>query len=310
MRFVKLHGAGNDYVVVDARHLEMDWPTVARAVCHRHFGIGADGLIVVLSSHQADLRMRMFNPDGSEAEMCGNGIRCFAKFALERGIATPREGGLRVETLAGIRTVEPVWHNGKVVRARVGMGKPVLSALAVPVDPSQRLVPVGQRASTLYGASPQGAGYSAPPPDMAFDWPLVLEGRAFTFTAVSMGNPHAVAFLEEPVDAFPLAHYGPLAERHPLFPRRVNFEVVNVLDRCHLKARVWERGAGETLACGTGACAVAVAARLHGYIEDKVDISLPGGTLTVEWDGTGEVLLEGPVEEVFEGQWLRPWGGK
>lgn len=310
MRFVKLHGAGNDYVVVDARQLEMDWSAVARAVCHRHFGVGADGLILVLPAQQADLRMRMFNPDGSEAEMCGNGIRCFAKFALERGIVPASKETLEVETLAGLRAVKPLWRNGRVVRARVGMGKPVLSAQAVPVDLAHRLVPVGQRAATLHVTSPHGTGYSAPPSDMAFDWPLVLDGKAFTFTAVSIGNPHAVAFLEEPVDEFPLAHYGPLAERHPLFPRRVNFEVVNVMDRHHLKVRVWERGAGETLACGTGACAVAVAARLHGYIEDKVDINLPGGILTVQWDGVGEVLLEGPVEEVFEGEWLRPLGGQ
>ncbi|GBD10930.1 Diaminopimelate epimerase [bacterium HR23] len=310
MRFSKLHGAGNDYVVVDARHLALDWPQVARSVCHRRFGVGADGLILVLPSQKAHLRMRMFNPDGSEAEMCGNGIRCFAKFALERGIAPREAPALRVETLAGIRTVEPLWANGKVVRARVNMGKPGLKAEAVPVDPAHRLVPVGQRASTLYGATPSGPGYASPPPDMAFDWPLVLEGRSFTFTAVSMGNPHAVVFLEEPVDAFPLAHFGPLVERHPLFPRRVNFEVANLVDRRHLKVRVWERGAGETLACGTGACAVAVSARLHGYIEDQVDITLPGGVLTVFWDGEGEVLLEGPVEEVFEGEWLRPWGGQ
>lgn len=310
MRFAKLHGAGNDYVVVDARGLDMDWAAVARAVCHRRFGVGADGLILVLPSRQADLRMRIFNPDGSEAEMCGNGIRCFAKFSLERGIGPSACKAFAVETLAGIRKVEPVWSNGKVVGARVNMGKPILSAEAVPVEPSQRLVPVGQRAATLYGVNPAGKGYASPPADMAFDWPLVLEGKAFTFTAVSMGNPHAVVFLEEPVDDFPLHHYGPLAERHPLFPRRVNFEVVHVVDRGHVKVRVWERGVGETLACGTGACAVAVAARLHGYINDQVDIILPGGTLTVFWDGAGEVLLEGPVEEVFEGIWLRSWGGE
>ncbi|MCS7206553.1 MAG: diaminopimelate epimerase [Dehalococcoidia bacterium] len=308
MRFSKLHGAGNDYVVVDARNSDMDWPMVARAVCHRHFGVGSDGLILVLPSQRAEVRMRIFNPDGSEAEMCGNGIRCLAKFVLERGIVPSAQKALRVETLAGVRTVEPFWHNGKVVRARVSMGAPILAAEAVPVDPSQRLVPVGQRAATLYGSTPRGTGYSSPPPDMAFDWPLVLEGRAFTFTAVSMGNPHAITFLDEPVETFPLHRYGPLAEHHPLFPRRVNWEVVNVRDRKRLQVRVWERGAGETLACGTGACAVAVAARLHGYVDDTVDINLPGGVLTVHWDGAGEVILEGPVEEVFEGQWLRPWG--
>jgi diaminopimelate epimerase len=290
VRFGKLHGAGNDYIVVDARRLSLDWPAVARTLCHRHYGVGADGLLLALPSSRADVGMRIFNPDGSEAEMCGNGIRCLVKFALERGIIPWKERVL-VETAAGIRVVVPLWRDGGVVRARVGMGKPILRAAEVPVD-------------VAHPSARKGGG------EMALGWPLEVEGRAFAFTGVSMGNPHAVVFLEEPVEAFPLDRYGPGVERHPLFPRRVNFEVVNVLDRGRLKVRVWERGAGETLACGTGACAVAVAARLHGYVEDRVDVLLPGGTLTVSWDGTGEVVLEGPVEEVFEGRWLGPLGEK
>ena len=302
MDFAKMHGAGNDFVVVDARELEREWGALAAAVSDRHFGVGSDGLLLVLPSDVADLRMRMFNPDASEGEMCGNGIRCFAKFAVERGLVSLRDGSFTAETGAGVLEVTPVMRDGHVVRARVNMGRPILTPELVPVDPAQRLVPIGAGHATAHAGSGASARYYNPT-DIVFDWPLAVPGHSFAITGVSMGNPHAVTFLDTPVEEFALEQIGPLVEHHPLFPNRVNFEVVNVVDRAHLNARVWERGAGLTLACGSGACAVAVAARLHGYTDEQVSVQLPGGTLNLSWDGEGDVFMEGPVELVFEGQW-------
>jgi diaminopimelate epimerase len=223
--------------------------------------------------------MRMFNPDGSEAEMCGNGIRCLAKYAVERGIATPTDGAITVDTLAGRLRCEVSGADGRVERVRVSMGRPRLAPDEIPVL----------------------AESSGP----VLDLPVRVEGGDFRVTCVSMGNPHAVHFTEEPVEAIDLEHIGPRVEHHSAFPRRVNFEVANVLGRDRLRMRVWERGAGLTLACGTGACATAVAARLRGLVDDVVDVELPGGTVRIEWDGAGEVYLSGPAETVFEGRWLR-----
>jgi diaminopimelate epimerase len=280
MQFTKMHGTGNDFVMVDASEFSADWEALARAVCDRHFGAGSDGLILALPAAEADLRMRMFNPDGSEAEMCGNGIRCLAKYAVERGIATPKRGAIVVDTLAGRLRCEVFGENGVIDRVRVSMGAPRFAPNEIPV----------------------AAESSGPVRDL----PVRVEGGDFRVTCVSMGNPHAVYFAEQPVGEIDLGTVGPRVEHHPLFPRRVNFEVVNVLDRDRLRMRVWERGAGMTLACGTGACATAVAARLHGLVDDIVDIELPGGVVRIEWDGQGEVYLSGPAETVFEGQWLRP----
>jgi diaminopimelate epimerase len=249
----------------------------------RHFGIGSDGLILIMESEKADLKMRMFNADGSEGEMCGNGIRCFAKYAIERDIAQPGDSGLHVETLAGIRTIVPVIDRSKVVRARVAMGAPHLEPGEVPV--------------TLPSPPQKNVGSAV------VDYPVEIGGASLKLSFVSMGNPHAVAFIQQPVDEFPLHTIGPQVERHPMFPRRVNFEIVNVLSRDHLRARVWERGSGETMACGTGACGIAVASRLLGLTGDSVDITLPGGTLNISWDGQGEVYMEGDAVEVFEGEW-------
>lgn len=283
MKFTKMHGAGNDYIYIDARRMDEDWPTLSRTMSDRHFGIGGDGIILILDSDQADLRMRMFNADGSEGEMCGNGIRCFAKYAIEREIVAMTDDGLTVETLAGIRTVHPIYGSGTVDGARVSMGLPLLNPNDIPVslDPSM---------------ANDGAGPILKYPIHPGDFRLFL---AF----VSMGNPHAVTYIDQPVGEFPLRNIGPLVEGHPMFPRRVNFEIVNFVDSSHLNARVWERGSGETMACGTGACAIAVASRLQGLTDDRVDITLPGGTLTIEWDGEGEVYLEGPATEVFNGEW-------
>ncbi len=282
MKFTKMHGAGNDYVYVDARSQEQDWPELARRMSDRHFGVGSDGLILIKGSDVADLRMSMFNADGSEAEMCGNGIRCFVKYAVDRSIVSGSNGSVSVETLAGIRNIIPISEDGTVTGARVSMGPPILTPDEVPV----KLDSAGE-----YGSGP------------VLEYPFEMDGYDLPLSFVSMGNPHAVTFIDTSVAEFPLLTVGPKVETHPIFPRRVNFEIVNVDNPTHLTARVWERGSGETLACGTGACGIAVASILGGHSDNTVDITLPGGTLKVDWDGQGEVYLEGPAEEVFSGEW-------
>ena len=277
-----MHGAGNDYIYLDARDMEEDWSNLSRTMSDRHFGIGSDGLILIMNSDTADLRMRMFNSDGSEGEMCGNGIRCFAKYAIDHGIVPTTTTSLQIDTLAGLRTVTPTYKNKLVDGAQVTMGVPRLDPADIPVSLDPAIA--GSRGPIL--------NYAIHPGDF----------RLF-LTFVSMGNPHAVTFIDQPVSEFPLHNIGPLVERHPMFPQRVNFEIVNVVDDTHLIARVWERGSGETMACGTGACAIAVASKLLGLTQDKIDITLPGGTLNISWDGETEVLMEGPAEEVFTGEW-------
>lgn len=262
-----MQGAGNDFVLVDGLNgLSADWPDLARRMCDRHFGIGADGLLLVEPSSGADYRMAMWNPDGSESEMCGNGIRCFGRYLLD-GPAAGREA-LRIETGAGLLTV----------RARGGwlqasMGRPVLNGPDIPVRTEANPV------------------LDLPLPDLDL-----------TVTCVSMGNPHAVQFVDE-VEAIDLAALGPRVEHHPLFPRRTNFHVCQVISHGALKMRTWERGAGLTLACGTGAAATAVAARLHGLTDDTVRMHVPGGQLELAWDGAGEVFMSGPADYVFAGNW-------
>ena len=286
MKFTKMQGAGNDYIFIDARDdglTRADWPALSRAMSDRHFGVGGDGIILFLPSQIADLKMRMFNADGSEGEMCGNGIRCFVKHAVDRGMVASGPAPVRVETLAGVRSIEPVLDGDSVVGARVAMGEPRLSPEDVPVKlPEER----GERVA--------GA---------VVNYPVEIDATHLKLSFVSMGNPHAVAFLEDPVDEFPLHVLGPQVERHSMFPNRVNLEIVNLAGDGRLTARVWERGSGETLACGTGACAIGVASRLLGHTGDMVDITLPGGTLSVSWDGEGQVYLEGDAVEVFEGEW-------
>jgi diaminopimelate epimerase len=278
MNFVKVHGTGNDFVVVRSDAAEADWSGVAQTICDRHFGVGSDGLILALPSVRCDLRMRMFNPDGTEAEMCGNGIRCLAKYAVEAGIVVPHDGSIVIETLAGDLTCELRLSSGRVERVRVAMGRPRLRPADVPA-----LVP---------GSGPvQGYGLS-------------VDGATFPATCLSMGNPHAVHFTDTPVDEFALARVGPLIEHHPAFPKRVNFEIVNQVEFGVVRARVWERGAGETLACGTGACAIGVASALAGISAGTTHVMLPGGALDIEWDGAGEVYLTGPAVEVYRGEWL------
>ena len=286
MKFTKMHGAGNDYVYVDARSEDRDWPELSRRMSDRHFGVGGDGLILIKDSEVADLKMSMFNADGSEAEMCGNGIRCFVKYAIDRGIVSASAASVSVETLAGIRNIVPMYQDSQVTGARVSMGAPIFKPEDVPVKLEPKLQPAGE-----YGPGP------------VLNYPFQMDGHDLPLNMVSMGNPHAVTFIDTPVADFPLHTIGPKVERHAIFPRRVNFEIVNIDSPAHLTARVWERGSGETLACGTGACGIAVAAILCGHSQGTIDITLPGGTLRVDWDGDGEVFLEGPAEEVFSGEW-------
>ena len=286
MKFTKLQATGNDFILVDARNIERDWAKLAEEMCRRHFSIGADGLILVMSSNGPNLRMRMLNPDGSEAEICGNGLRCFAKYIIDRHI-TPGPS-LTVETIAGSRAVQAFLSQGKVHQAKVNMGVPRFSAEDIPV---------------VVGKAEKSRGEVDITPIL--DYALDVGEKELTLSFVSMGNPHAVAFLSQPVADFPLSEIGPEVEKHPIFPLRVNYEVGRVLNPTRIEARVWERGAGETLSCGSGACAIAVVARLKGYTGDEVDIMLPGGELIVAWDGVGEVYLTGPVEEVFAGEWLK-----
>jgi diaminopimelate epimerase len=286
MNFTKLQGTGNDFLFIDARNMERDWPKLAREMCHRYFGVGADGLILVATSNRVSLKMRLFNSDGSEAEVSGNGLRCFAKYVIDRQIVAGPD--LTVETMSGTRTIEAILSRGKVTHARVNMGTPHFKEEEIPV---------------LLSKSQTNRGKVDIIPIL--DYPLNIGRRALHLSFVSMGNPHAVNFLSQPVADYSLSVIGPKIENHQMFPERVNFEIARILSRNKIEARVWERGAGETLSCGSGACAIAVIARLKGHIESEVDIMLSGGNLTVDWDGVGEVYLSGPVEEVFNGEWSK-----
>jgi len=276
MKFVKMHGAGNDYVYVNGfEETPADPAALAREISDRHFGIGSDGLILILPSAVADVRMRMFNADGSEAEMCGNGVRCVAKFAYDHGLSAKRE--LRVETGDGVKTLQLFLDSaGKVERVRVDMGEPRLKRGQIPMsgDPDARVV----------------------------DEELMIDGYPFRITCVSMGNPHCVTYVDK-LDDFPVARFGPAIEHHPLFPRRINVEFVEILSRNEVRQRTWERGAGETLACGTGASAVVVAGVLCGRTDRVLRNCLRGGTLELEWTAGGPVLMTGPAVEVFSGEY-------
>jgi diaminopimelate epimerase len=276
MRFTKMHGCGNDYVYVDCFHEKMprDPAALSRAMSDRHFGIGADGLILICPSDKADARMRMFNADGSESEMCGNGIRCVAKYVYDHGIV--RNTRLNIETGRGTLTLDLETQAGKVNRVRVNMGQPILQASDIP--------------TTLPGNPPVNV-------------PFTVGETTLQLTCVSMGNPHAVAFVDEINDH--LVHgIGPKIEKHGAFPRRTNVEFIKVNNAGDADMRVWERGSGETLACGTGACASAVAGVLTGKLARKVTMHLLGGDLELHWsENDGHVYMTGPAVEVFNGDW-------
>jgi diaminopimelate epimerase len=272
--FTKMHGAGNDYVYVDGFRVRLPDPSgFARRASDRHKGIGSDGLILIQPSDVADCRMEMYNADGSRGRMCGNGIRCVAKYVYEQGLA--RRSRLRIETDAGIRLVEVETRDGRVVGARVDMGEPILDPARIPVRlPGERIVEV----------------------------PLCVAGGNWRITCVSMGNPHCVVFVDDP-QGLDLAAIGPAFEHHEIFPERANTEFVRVLSRDEIQVRVWERGSGETQACGTGACAAAVAGVLTGRTNRRVTVRLRGGDLEVEWRAEDDrVWLRGEAVEVFRGE--------
>lgn len=278
MRFTKMQGLGNDYVYVDAaKETVRDPAEVARRVSDRRFGIGSDGLILIhppSSPSVADFRMEMYNADGSRGEMCGNGLRCIAKYVYDHGIA--RRTSLRAETDAGVKQVEVIVEGGKAVGATIDLGPPRLDRAEIPM---------------------------AGPPGRVVGERLRAADRDLVVTCVSMGNPHCVTFVDDP-ESYPVEVVGPAVERHPSFPRRTNVEFVKVLSPREAVQRTWERGSGETLACGSGACAVAVAGRLNGLLGPDVTVHLRGGDLRVRWEGEGApVRMTGPAVEVFSGEW-------
>jgi diaminopimelate epimerase len=286
MNFTKLQGAGNDFILVEAGEINRNWSQMAVAICNRHFGIGADGLLVLLPSDSADFQMHIFNADGSEAEACGNGLRCLVKYIIDTGLVDNGTQEILVETVAGIRKARIYRATGKLAKIQISMDEPKFRAEDIPVIIESKEGDLVDIKSIL-------------------SYPVPIGGRELLLNFVSMGNPHAIYFQQHPVADFPLSQLGPEVERHKMFPNRTNFEVANVISRQQIEARVWERGVGETLACGTGACAMAVAALLLGYVDNQVGVKLPGGILDVEWDRGGEVLLGGPTEIVFAGEWSK-----
>ena len=275
MKFTKMHGAGNDYLYVNCfEAVDLgDIPSLAQAMSDRHFGAGGDGLVLIQPSERADARMRMFNADGSEAEMCGNAVRCVAKYVYDHGIAKKEE--LAIETGRGVLTLQCSVLDRKVDRVRVNMAEPILKSSDIP--------------TTLPGDPPVNAK-------------LTVGGRDLEVTCVSMGNPHCVTFVDEVNDDWVL-NIGPRIEVHEAFPRKINAEFIQVLSPSEVIMRVWERGSGETLACGTGACGAVVAGVLAGKNDRNVTVHLTGGDLEIEWVETGEVYMTGPAAEIFTGEW-------
>ena len=275
MKFTKWQGCGNDFVIVDFLDKEpVDFAALAVKMCDRHFGIGADGLMVVCPSETADVRMREFNPDGTEPEMCGNGIRCFARYLYDYGRVAKEQ--FTIETTAGTMVPRIILSDGAVTAVEVDMGVPVLAGEDIPV-----------------------AGFGA---EQVVAAPLVVDGKEYAMTCVSMGNPHAVIFVDD-AESFPLAQLGAQFENHAAFPRKINTEFVEVRDRTHARMRVWERGAGITLACGTGTCATLTAGVLNDVLDRAADIEVDGGVIHVAWHENGHIFMTGPAEPVFTGEW-------
>ena len=276
MKFTKMHGIGNDYIYVNCFEEVVNDPERLAIVMSRpHFGVGADGLILIGPSDSADFSMRVFNSDGSEAGMCGNGIRCVGKYVYERGLTDKNE--LTIETKGGLKVIHMEVEGGKVARVKVDMGTPELNPQLIPVNL---------------------------PGELVLRHRLQIMGQTWYITCVNMGNPHAVVFVRDP-EVIDLPTIGPMIEHHPLFPRRTNVEFVRIIDRGILQMRVWERGAGETLACGTGACASLVACVLAGLSDRTVQMKLCGGNLQLHWDASdNHVYQTGPAAFVYDGEWL------
>lgn len=296
MKFTKMHGIGNDYVYVNCFEETVENPSaLAKAVSGRHFGIGSDGLILILPSKEADVRMHIFNADGSEAQMCGNGIRCVAKYVYEHGIA--RKEVLSVETQCGIKTLQLYVKDGNVSKVKVNMGKPRLLRSEIPM--------VGANSQVINEPLQLNTDISTPLSIPPLQRGGERGGIVFNITCVSMGNPHCVIFVDE-VDSIPLPNLGPLIEKHKVFPERTNVHFVKVFTPKEVKMRTWERGSGETLACGTGASAVCVAGVISGRTDRNILAHLPGGDLEIEWAEDENVYMTGPATEVFTGEWLTP----
>jgi diaminopimelate epimerase len=284
MKFTKMHGIGNDYVYVNCFTETVDHPSeVAIRVSDRHFGIGSDGLILIKPSDCADFEMEMYNADGSLGAMCGNGIRCVAKYVYDYGLTDKTR--ISVATGSGIKYLDLTVEDGKVALVKVDMGAPILAAQDVPVD-------VGALACTVTPSAEKPI----------IDQPLAVNGTVYQVTCVSMGNPHCITCVDD-VEGLEIEQIGPYFEHHKAFPDRINTEFIRVIDRRTVQMRVWERGSGETWACGTGACAVAVACILNGWTEDQVTVRLRGGDLQIEWDREkNTVLMTGPATVVFDGE--------
>ncbi|EGK04062.1 diaminopimelate epimerase [Dysgonomonas mossii] len=274
LKFTKMHGAGNDYIYMNGFIQEIEDPSaLAIRLSNRNFGIGSDGLVLILPSENSDFRMQMFNSDGSEAEMCGNASRCVGKYVYDNGLTTKKE--IALETKAGVKYITLLEGDEKARKVTVDMGEPILDPVQIPVKVDKEPV---------------------------LNFPLDIDGKIWEISCVSMGNPHAVVFTTG-IKELDLPVIGPKFEKHPIFPRKTNTEFIEVVDRKTLNMRVWERGAGETLACGTGACAAAVAAILNGYCDRKITIHLIGGDLEIEWDEqNNHVYMTGEAVTVFEGE--------
>ncbi len=274
MKFTKMHGCGNDYVYINGFvETVPNKPEFVKAASDRHFGIGSDGVIFINPSKEADFEMEMYNADGSRSEMCGNGIRCVGKYVYDYGMTD--KTNITVMSAGAVKYLELTVRNGKVVKVRVNMGKPELRAELIPViSPNDRVV----------------------------DEEILVDEKTYKMTCVSMGNPHAVVFVDD-VHNLPIEKIGPHFEHHKLFPKRTNTEFVQVIDRTHVRMRVWERGSGETLACGTGCCATAAACVLNNLTEDTITVQVLGGEIFIEWDRNEDIIyMTGPAETVFEGE--------
>ena len=284
MKFTKMQGAGNDFVVIKTGDLTKDWPKIAVAMCDRHYGIGADGVLLRLPSKVADFKMRIFNADGYESEACGNGMRCLVKHYLDEHPENSDSREVTIETLAGVRRARIHRRQGKVTEIQASMGEPK----------------VGHNGDSVKLEMKNGKLV-----DVTNDMnrTIKVNNQNILLHLISIGNPHAVHFYDDSVPDYDLKNIGPKVEGHKLFPDETNYEVVRVISPKEVEARVWERGCGETLACGSGACAITVAGRLLGLLDSKVAIKLPGGVLSVEWKGEGEVFISGPAATVYSGIW-------
>ncbi len=279
IKFEKLHGAGNDYIAIDGRGIDIDWGKLSYQMSKPHFGVFSDGIVVLKESEKANAMIKIFNPDGSEAEMSGNGVRLFSKFVLDNNLTDFDGEVFTVETGGGVREVFPVFDNGEMISAKIAMGKPKFLRDEIPV--SQDIFEDNTDVNELV---------------------LDLE-KKITVSCVNIGNPHAVSIIDEDVDNFELRTIGPLVENNPAFPNRINFEIVNIISKNEIKARIFERGAGETLSSGTGTSACAIIGIKKKLLDNNVRVNVPGGHLNISWVPGEESYLEGPTERVFTGNW-------